>query len=130
MSPLLTDAELSSMRATETGTLPDTGTVFQMVRVDDGRGGFTTAGTPRSGGTVACRVSQTGAASGGDTARSWRDQWVDDPLWDIVLPYGTTVQDEDRIATGGLWYAVESIVEQSWETAVHVIASQSTDPNA
>lgn len=129
MTPLLTDAELVSMRAVESGSLPDVGTVYSCVKGDDGRGGFTTAGTPRPGGTVAIRVSQTGASSGGDEARSFGDRWIDDPLFDIVVPYGTTYADDDRIATGGKWFAIESVVDQSWLTAVHIIGSQSTDPN-
>lgn len=110
---MISAAELASLRATLTTSLPGTVTVTRSSVTSDGFGGQTEAWAAI--GTVAARVSPTGSGSESITAGGV----VAVAPWTVTLPWGTDITERDRMAYGGQTLEVISTsTPRDWGTAV------------
>lgn len=100
----LSAAELAGMRATVNAFLPDTAVISRPTYVPDGMGSATTTWATAS--TVACRVSPFAAGDSHDGEQEGVPQVSGDSTWIVVVPYGTDVRIDDRVAVGGRTYEV------------------------
>lgn len=88
--------QLTAMRQTQQDHHPDVCKVERLVRVADGKGGWTT-GTPMTVYGAAPCTATPGAemTAGGQAGRGLEiEQWV------ITFPWGYTVQDDDVLTFG------------------------------
>ena len=111
---------ISGMVATLTASLPDTCTLVVDTLAYDGAGGqVATPGTPVS---VACRVAPlrlTRSSKDAEVVQSGRV--VEESLWIITLPSGTTVNPQYRVTHGAQTFeVVEALAPRSWEIDVRV----------
>jgi len=110
---MLSAAELASLRATLTTSLPGTVTVTRSSVTADGFGGQTEAWAAI--GTVAARVSPTGNGQENITAGGV----IAVAPWTVTMPYGTNITERDRLTYQG--QTLEVITTSSprdWGTAV------------
>lgn len=119
---MLSAADLAGMRATLTESLPDTCTLVVDTQTSDGAGGSTpTASSPVS---VACRVSPlrlTRSSKDAETIQTGRV--VEESLWIVTLPTGTTIDPRYRIGHSGRTFeVVETLAPRTWELDVRVSA--------
>jgi hypothetical protein len=101
----LSAADLAGMRDTLTASLPDTCTLVVDTLTSDGAGGETT--TASSPVTVACRVSPlrlTRSSKDAEVVQSGRV--IEESLWTITMPTGTTVDPRYRISNGSRTFEV------------------------
>lgn len=119
---MLSAADLAGMQATLTESLPDTCTLLHDTMTSDGAGGATVAST--SSASVACRVSPlrlTRSSKEAEIVEAARV--VEESLWIITLPHGTTVDPTYRIGNGGREFeVVEALAPRTWELDVRVSA--------
>lgn len=111
---MLTSTELTALRSTLTGSLPDQCTITTVALVADGAGGHTET---TSTATVACRLSPaSGRGVGSEDTVGGRVT----PLanWTISLPHGTNVTERSRITTGGRTFEVIDVGPRSWNLYV------------
>jgi len=121
----LTAAELTAMRDVEDDHLPQVGTIFALGTVTDGLGGIKDQYIGQ--GTVAMRLSRQGYP---EAAIVNGVEWRGDALWDLVMPYGTTLAESSLVASEGLWWAVESVGDmQSYLTALHAVVKPGRAPS-
>ncbi|MBX6770879.1 MAG: head-tail adaptor protein [Chloroflexi bacterium] len=115
---MLSTADLASMQATLTASLPDTAQVQRVARTSDGMGGFTESWSTVT--TVACRVSP----SGNTTAEQVVAERVQDRvLWTLTLPAQMDVTAADRIVVGSRTFEVVGVLApRSYELATRVVA--------
>lgn len=118
---MLNAAEIARMRTIAEQALPGTAVVHSGTLTSDSGGGYTEAFTPRSGGTVACRVAP---AAGGE--REEGDRISADAQYMITLPAGTTVETDDRIVVDSITYNVVAVRDRSWELTRRVEARKVT----
>jgi hypothetical protein len=109
---VLTNAQIVRMRAVALEALPGTAVIYNNALTSDSGGGYTEAFTPRTGGTVACRVSPL--VQGGSEGEEG-DRIEADAQYIITLPATTTVETDDRIAVAGITYNVVVVRDRSWE---------------
>jgi hypothetical protein len=118
---MLTDAELTSMRATVDATLPDVCDVLRPVSTSDGRGGSVETWTPIYE-SVACRKSPVGFT---DEERVVASRIRDAAGWTVTLTAGTRVRGKDVIEVGGVRLEVVSTLsERSWEVSSRVVCKE------
>lgn len=115
---MLTDDEITAMRATVDGALPETGVlVKRSTPAADGMGGSTL--TWATVATVTCRISP-------NTTREEElagDRVTNTQRWLLTFPAGTDVRPADRIVAGARTFDVSSIRgARSFELARQVIA--------
>jgi head-tail adaptor len=111
---LLTDAELTSMRATASQALPGTAVIQSQSFASDGGGGGSL--TWAAGGTVDCRLAPLGG-----TEREIADRISSDADYIVTLPYDASVTTNSRlIINGGGTFNVEAIRDRSWHTSTRV----------
>lgn len=111
---MLSDADLSAMRAEQELWLPGTAVVQTNVPTGDAAGGFTPGWV--ASGTVACRVMP-------DTIRSAERELggaIREPArWVVTMPHDTDVSAQDRIVTAGRVLEVVAVAAAtSIQTAV------------
>jgi len=107
---MLTDPEIARMRATAERALPGTAVIKDGTLSSDGGGGNTEMFTPRTGGTVSCRVAPIGGNEREEGGRIAADsQYV------ITLPAETTVEADDQIVVAGVTYNVTVVMDRLWE---------------
>src|SRR5881394_1139630 len=111
---MLSAADLASMQATLTGSLPDSCTLVVDTDTSDNAGGSTA--TPGSPVTVACRVSPlrlTRSSKEAEIVQTGRV--VEESLWTITLPAGTTIDPRYRIGhMGRTFEVVETLAPRTW----------------
>lgn len=110
---MLTEAELSSMRATAAEALPGTAVISSQSYVSDGGGGGSLSWT--ASGTVDCRL----APMRGDE-REIGERISADADYIITLPASATVSTDSRIVTGGGTFNVAAIRDRSWNVSTRV----------
>lgn len=108
---MLSASDLAAMKATMIESLPDSCTLVVDTYVSDGAGGHTT--TPSAGVTVACRVSPlrlTRSSANAEVEEVGRI--IEQSLWLITMPYGTTVSPAHRIThdQGGRTFEVVEVL--------------------
>lgn len=116
---MLTTAELARMRTIAQDALPGTAVIQNGTLTSDSGGGYTEAFTPRTGGTVACRLAPV---SGNE--REEGDRINADADYIITLPATTTVETDDRIVIGAITYNVVAVRDRSWEVTRRVEAQK------
>ncbi len=99
MAGILTAAELLSLRAAATVSLPDVCTVRRLTATPDGRGG--SAKSWADLGEYPCRLTSKNRSE--QTAEG---RWVAVTGWQQLLPYGATVGPKDRVDVAGVEYEV------------------------
>lgn len=115
---LLSDAELTAIRADIANMLPGTAYVLSVTRASDGAGWFTeTWGTA---GTVSCRLDPLRGheqVSGG--AVSPFHQFV------LTLPWTSTLTTENRVTVGGITYSVISVdAAKTWKASTRAVVEK------
>lgn len=111
---MLGPGELSFMRSAQAQALPDTCDVKRASRASDGAGGTTlTWSTIYS--DIPCRIaSGTATERQGDGSVRVMRQTV------LTLAHDRTVQQGDRVVSGGRTYEVDGVLEHSWRSARRV----------
>ena len=117
---MLSAADLSGVVSTLTASLPDTCTFVVDTLTSDGAGGHTA--TPSSPTTVACRVSPLRLTrSSADAELRQVGRIIEQSLWVITLPHGTTVTPLYRITNAGRDFEiVEVLSPRSWDLDVRI----------
>jgi|SRR5690349_19633282 len=106
---LLSDAEITAMRAETDSILPGTCVVSRATFTPDGHGGQTATWAPTS--TVVCRL---------DTKPSDMETVVNNALnvtarYTMYFKYNADVTEKDRLVFGGKTYEVTAVLENhSW----------------
>lgn len=105
----LPTAELTSMRAEATLSLPDVGTLRRFTSVSDSQGGQTRTWSDLS--ETYCRlVPRTGAREQEEEGRL-----AEDTPWLILLPHGTTAARADRLRVSSIDYELTAQEDQATE---------------
>jgi hypothetical protein len=111
---MLSTDDVAAMQATMVESLPDTCTLVVDTLASDGAGGQTA--TPGDPVTVACRVSPlrlTRSSANAEVVEEFRI--VEQSLWLITMPYGTTVTPQHRIGHAGRTFeVVEVLSPRTW----------------
>lgn len=110
---MLTDAELTAMRATAAEALPGTAVIQTHQFTDDGGGGGTVGWT--SSGTVDCRI----APLSGDE-REIADRIAEDAEYIVTLPTDASVTVQSRLIVAGGTFNVAAIRDRSYEVTQRV----------
>lgn len=118
---MLSNADIASMRATAEAALSGTAVIHNGTLTSDSGGGYTEAFTPRTGGTVACRVAPVTGSEGeeGDRVNA-------DAEYIITLPAATTIETDDRIVVAGITYDAVAVRDRTWEITRRVEAKKVT----
>jgi SPP1 family predicted phage head-tail adaptor len=115
---MLSDAELTAIRADVERMLPDTCAILAGTQSPDGYGGITTTwGTVT---TCACRIDPlTGReALAGGAVQPYH-------AYIVTLPYGTTVTEGNRVEIGGTRYTIKSVdAGKSWAASVRLVVEK------
>lgn len=114
MSPLLSDADRDSMRATVNTSLAGTAVIQTLSSSDDGGGGGGTA-TYTAAGTVSCRLaSLTG------TEREQGNRIAEDARWLATLPATASVDVNSRLVITGTGHdgTYEALAIRAWTPSV------------
>lgn len=115
-------ADLTSMQATLTASLPDTATVYRLTRTSDGAGGYTETWTA-VGSALACRISPAG--TGYENAVGTKLAAV--APWVITLPASSDVTARDQVRTATRTFQVLAVLAvRSWEISRRVICEEVT----
>lgn len=111
---MVTDRELTVLRATQEATFDLSGVIKRNALVSDGAGGATA--TPTTVATVSCRVAPQVSLSG-ETVIGGRLQ--SQTQWLVTMPQGTPVKETDwiEIADVGTFDVVSVRGTRSYETA-------------
>lgn len=107
---MLNTADIASMRSVAERALPGTAVIHDSTFSSDGGGGGTDTFTPRTGGTVACRVAPLRGLE-----REVGDRIEAESEYVITLPAETTVETDDRVVVAGVTYNVTAVRDRSWE---------------
>lgn len=115
---MLTTAEITAIRNTETLALPDTCTVSRKTLASDGRGGH--SATWASVATnVACRLGRSGSKSGVETIDA--DALQQQTPWVVTFKHDQDVRNTDRIVIGARTFEVISVEPHgAWTMALRV----------
>lgn len=114
---MLTDTELSGMRATALDSLPGTAVIQSQSFVSDGGGGGSQSWS--ASGTLACRI----APLTGDE-RETADRVAPYADYVITLPFDAGVDTGSRLLIDGDTYNVEAIRDRSWQATTRVEATK------
>jgi head-tail adaptor len=113
--PLLTAAEITSMRSEQSGTLPDTGVVWRYTQASDAMGGQTETWAALA--TALCRLSPSPAG----LERVTGERVTEIDQWTITFAQGTDVLARDKVKVGTRTFEVKSVSDHDeWETARRV----------
>lgn len=124
LSAEITSAELTQIRSDIEALLPDTGYILEKALVPDGMGGNQETWGTASGGTVSCRLDPVAPQREGRETMVG-NQVVPYSKWVITLPYGTSIDEADRIEIASIQYAVVAEAsEHSWAGCVRVFAEK------
>lgn len=106
---MLSNTELTQMRADVADLMPDTCNILSLTTVPDGQGGQTeTWGTATAG--VACRID---AYRGKEMVSS--DSLKPFNTYVVTVPYDTTITPANRVEKGSDTYNVTAVdTEKSW----------------
>jgi SPP1 family predicted phage head-tail adaptor len=110
---MLTDADLTSMRATAAQALPGTAVIQTRSFTDDGGGGGTLAWS--NAGTVACRLAPLNGSE-----REIADRVSDDSEFIATLPTTAAVDVTKRLLINGGTFNVSAVRDRSWEITQRV----------
>jgi head-tail adaptor len=112
---MLTDDELTAMRATQEAALPETIYVQRLTRTPDGAGGWSEAWTTVA--TIKGRLAE----------EAWKDAEQEvagryGALYKVIvtLPSDTELTESDRLQCNGTQYQVIGIARRSSKTALRV----------
>jgi head-tail adaptor len=112
---MLTNDELTAIRADVVRLLPDTCNLLTIVRTPDGQGGFTEAwGTATGGTAVPCRLDYVRGVKVviGGALQPFSG-------WMLTLPYDATITTAYRVQHNSHNYAViGEDVDKSWKASV------------
>lgn len=117
---MLSDADLSAMRAQAESAMPETVEIRRKTEVGDGAGGFTEQWSVIA--TVSGRIAPTGSQP--------QERVVAEKLsvvspWTVTLPAGVDVTVSDRLVIGGRTLeAVAVLAPRSWEISRRVLCAE------
>lgn len=113
---MLTDEELTAMRAVQGQTMTETVYVQRLTRTADSTGGWSESWTTAAtvSGRIAPRMANSGENKIGGKVETFGDYL-------ITLPHDTNVQTDDRLQINGEQYQIQSILERSKKTALRLI---------
>ena len=114
---MLTDTELSGMRATALDSLPGTAVIETQAYVSDGGGGGSQSWS--ASGTLACRI----APLRGDE-RETADRIAPYADYVITLPFDAGVDTDSRLLIDGDIYDVAAVRDRSWNLTTRVEAAK------
>lgn len=115
---MLTDAEISQMRATQAATLPDLCTIQRKSAPGDSQGGQTVSYSNYASG-ISCRLGRNSQGARGGGVRG--DRIETSIPWAVTFAYDQDVQMTDRIVIGARTFEVMSIEDHTeWMTALRV----------
>lgn len=100
----ISDAELSDMRADVANMLFDTAVIKSQTKTSDNAGGWTTAWTPVSGGTVSCRVDPISRQSDMVALNFGKETTV--VMYQLTVPYDAPLADDRRVTIGSNTYEI------------------------
>ena len=113
---MLTVPELTAMRTTLDGSLPDLADISRSTPTSDGRGGTTLVWATVA--SVPCRVAPDVAFAGESVVA---DRVTVTQRWTITLPAGTNVSARDRILIGARTFEVTFVRSaRSYEVSCRV----------
>jgi head-tail adaptor len=113
---LLTDAELTSMRATASEALPGSAVIQTSAYTSDGGGGGSYGWT--ASGTVACRIAPLNSAGEGESTNGGRISANAEYI--VTLPPSTSVDTNSRLVIDSQTYNVELVRDRSWNVTTRV----------
>ena len=113
---LLTDSDLTSMRAVAASALPNSGTIQTSAYASDGGGGGSI--TWHASGTVDCRYAPIPGIGAGEDEMGGEIQARANFIF--TLPHDAAIGTDDRILVGGDSYRVEAIRSRSWNLTTRV----------
>lgn len=109
---MLTAAELTSLRAAQTATLPTVAVVQRLTLASDSMGGFSESAATAV--TTTCRVAPARAGDAQVVAGRLRER----TLLRITVPATTDVRTADRLVVSGVMYEVLAVLAPgTYETA-------------
>jgi len=114
---MLSAGDLGAMRATMLASLPDTCTLVVDTLTSDSAGGHTA--TPGSPVTVACRVSPLRLTRSSANAEVIEEaRVIEQSLWLVTLPNGTTISPTYRVGhLGRTFEVIEVLSPRTWNLA-------------
>ena len=116
---MLSDAELTSMRAVAATALPGTAIIRSSAYSSDGGGGGSYGWT--ASGTVDCRI----APIRGDE-REIAERISADADYIVTLPFNAGVTTDSQLVIGGGTYNVAAIRDRSWNVTTRVEVTKET----
>ena len=113
---MLTDRELSLMRAEQEKLMPETVIVERVTATDDGFGGTKDDVWAVVASGVPARITQAQTLDmGGQAGRK-----IEVEKWTVRVPFGTDIQERDRILWGAVIIRVDEVKLGSHKTALTV----------
>lgn len=112
---MLTPAELTALRAQQMETMTTPVVISRGIVTSDGMGGSTRS--LLAVGTVNCRWAATSAKE-----RALAGRVSDEALVTFTMPFGTSVQSEDRLILASSRYDVVGVLDHTFSTACRAVA--------
>ncbi|MEO6467498.1 MAG: head-tail adaptor protein [Acidimicrobiia bacterium] len=114
---MITDDELTAMRAVLDQSLPDLADISRSTPTSDGRGGTSLVWATVA--SVPCRIAP--AATFGGSEQPVNDVVAGVQRWSITLPAGTNVTGRDRVLVGARTFEVVEVRStRSYEVSCRV----------
>jgi len=114
---MLTASDLSFFRTVQNEILPDTLNVISYTQSSDSMGGFTSSSSSGSA------IGRIGVAGHGDERTIAERLGVDKPYF-ITLPFGTSVNEKDKITISTRTFEVVTVTSVSYSTAVRCLCRE------
>jgi head-tail adaptor len=114
---MLTQQELTDLRAQQDATMTAQVVITRGTLVSDGMGGSTRSFI--NVGTVLCRWAATSAKE-----RALAGRVSDEALTTFTMPFGTSVQSEDRLTLASARYDVVGVLDHTFSTACRAVATR------
>lgn len=111
---MFTDYTLQEMRAVQEKAMPERVTIQRPQPVDDGFGGVTYGAPATVASDVPARITEAQMqVMYGQAARD-----LEIEKYNVRVPYGTDLQDEDLVVWGSLTLQVEDVKSRSFQTVL------------
>jgi hypothetical protein len=116
---MLTDAQLTAMRAVQAEAMTQTATITRLAQSSDDMGGYT---EESSTSTAACRIAPT---LNMPDATIYAGRLQEGLPWRVYLPAGTDVREGDRLTVGSKTLEVLGILApHTYETATCCVCAE------
>jgi hypothetical protein len=119
--PYFSAGTLDRMRRTDERAMPDTAQIQASTIIDDGAGGSEPGWSTTA--TVPCRVT---ALTRSDAERVIADVQMTRPIYQISIPLGTAVADDNRVLVGSRSFGILAIINGSYNTSRALICAEDT----